>query len=525
MNANRWPTLVVILALGGVAVAQESTRDLRSTGAQNAFLTTNQLDRWLFDGEKGETIIVQVVSKEFDPVLELARTDEKGQEDKVLLSVDDPGNTSRYSYRLPEKGQYKIRVHAFKFQGGGNYTLDVRRFLARPLAVGEALVGTFDREGKGYHYFPAAKDQILVPKSSSAWTMLDVKGRALPDWAGTVLIDEGGEHNLVVSGPPNARYDLVVREARRRDLAEGKELDGALTSGEADVWSFAGKAGDFRLVEVEKKGELYARLIHAPLEKSTAKTIGLQRPDIAFVPVASRGGRIRFAAVLGQGGRYQLQLVAPSPASYKLTTRDPSVPIALGGEVKGTLPVGGAAFFSFKAEAGQLLQAALASEKFVPVLNLYDAEGKVVSSSDDAADSLEGRLAHLVLKEGLYRLHVASLGDGGGGDFKQSLTETKLKDLTIGGRGLGSVQPGATDFWTFAGKEGQTVFLNVRSSTFEPSVTLRSPDGVVLAADVSGNAATGSLVALRLPKTGRYTVGIASRRGAGDYSARLIDAD
>ena len=51
----------------------------------------------------------------------------------------------------------------------------------------------------------------------------------------------------------------------------------------------------------------------------------------------------------------------------------------------------------------------------------------------------------------------------------------------------------------FTGKTGQTVFLNVRSAAFEPTVSLRSPDGVHLAADNKGNAATGSLLALRLP--------------------------
>ena len=69
------------------------------------------------------------------------------------------------------------------------------------------------------------------------------------------------------------------------------------------------------------------------------------------------------------------------------------------------------------------------------------------------------------------------------------------------------------------------MFLNVRSAAFEPAVSVRSPDGVLLAADNKGSAATGSLFALRLPRTGRYTVWVASRRGAGDYTVRLIDGD
>jgi hypothetical protein len=204
--------------------------------------------------------------------------------------------------------------------------------------------------------------------------------------------------------------------------------------------------------------------------------------------------------------------------------RDPSVPLEWGGEVEGGLPVGGAAFYRFKAVPGQLFQASLASRQFVPLLRLYDGRGGLVGSSDDAG-GLESCLTHMVVDEGVYRLQVSSLGDGGGGDFRLALKETKLRELQVGGRGRGTVQPGALDFWSFPGKEGQTVFLSVRSAAFEPAVSLRSPDGVRLAADDKGGVATGSLFALQLPKTGRYTVWISSRRGAGEYTVRLIDGD
>jgi hypothetical protein len=536
MNAKMCPLLVAltVFAVPARSGAQESIRDLGGPGGHNAFLTHNQLDRWVFEGDKGETIIAHVVSREFDPILELARAGDK-EDDKVLLEVDDPGNESRFAVRLPEKGKYKIRVHAYKYQGGGNYTLNVKRFMAQPLTVGKPLVGTFDRAGKSYHYFKAVKDQILIPElkgaSGETWTILDHKGRELRGWAGTVHVeespDDSAECSLIVSGPPDYRYDLLVREARLKELAEGKDLAGALQQGELDVLSFQGKPGDFRLVEVERKGQLQSRLIFAPLDKKSEQrlTPAGDRPEIQLLPVASRGGRLRYAAILGREGRYQLQLRAETAASYKSSMRDPSVPLGWGEEVGGNLPVGGAAFYRFQAKPGQLFQANLASQQFMPVLRLYDAHGSLVGQSGDDTGGLEGRLTHMVVKEGVYRLQVASLGDGGGGDFKHSLKETKLKDLAIGERGQGTVQPGATDFWAFAGKEGQTVFLSVRSAAFEPVVSVRSPDGVLLVADHQGNAATGSLIALKLPKTGRYTVWVAAQRGAGEFTVRLIDGD
>jgi hypothetical protein len=530
MNVKLLPLLLLSFLFAIPARAQESITKLKGPGQYNKFLTPGQIDRWLFDGEKGETIIAYVVSREFDPILELA-TDEGAKEDKVLLEVDDPGNESRFAIQLPDKGKYKIRVHAYKFQGGGNYMLKVQRFQAKPLTVGKPLIGAFNRAGKSYHYFQGVKDQILIPElkgvSPEAWQLVDFKGRVMKDWAGTVLMEESGESYLVVNGQPDYRYDLVVRAARPHNLTADKEFQNSLPQGELDVWNFQGKPGDFRLLEVEKKGEILARLKFAPLDRPTQERIGQPSdlPEIALLPVASRGGHLRFAALLGRSGRYQLQLLAHSPASYNLTMEDPSTPLQRGQKIDGKLPVGGAAFYSFKAVPGQLLQASLASQKFVPVLRLYDKQGSVVAGSGDDADGLEGRLTHMVTMEGLYRLQVSSLGDGGGGDFRLALTETKLKELPVGGRGQGTVQPGATDFWAFAGKAGQTVFLYVRSTAFLPTVSLRSPDGVRLAADVKDNPATGSLIALRLPRTGRYTVWISSRRGAGDYLVRLIDGD
>ena len=131
------------------------------------------------------------------------------------------------------------------------------------------------------------------------------------------------------------------------------------------------------------------------------------------------------------------------------------------------------------------------------------------------------------MSSSVYRLQVSSLGDGGGGggDFRQALKETQTQGIASGRAGQGTVQPGATDFWAFSGKEGQTVFLNVRSSAFEPTVGESSPGGVPLASDDKGSAAMGSLIALKLPKTGRYTAWISSRHGAGDFTVRLVDGD
>jgi hypothetical protein len=522
-------TLLAFFFLPLAALAQENERTLEGPGRHSKYLTPGQLDEWIFDGEKGETIIAHVATREFDSVLGLAKKGEK--ENQVLFEVDDEGSDSRFSFRLPEDGQYRIRIHAFKYKGGGNYDLNVQRFHAKPVEVGKPLVGAFDRAGNDYHYFQGAKDRIVTVElkgaASSAWKILDPKGREISDWSGAVTIKDEGEHSLMVSGRPENRYDLVVRDARRQDLDAGKAASSQLKQGEMDVWSFHGKPGDFRLLEVEKKGELASRLIFAPLDKKEENRLAKagERPAIQFLPAASLGGHLRYAVLLGRKGRYQLQLVAETPASYKLKAADPTVPIDRDHEVGGNLSLGGAAYYSFKASPGQLIHASLGSRKFVPLLGLYDSHGNLIKKNDDSTDDLESRITHMVVEEGLYRLRVSSLGDGGGGEFSLALRETKPKEVEVGGRGQGTLQPGRTDFWAFSGKEGKSVFLNVRSAVCAPVTSVRSPDGVELVSEDHGSFELGSLLAIKLPKTGRYTVRISSARGAGDYTVRLIDGD
>lgn len=525
-----WRALVVVVLLSAYAEAQETTRQVEGEGKFSKYLTPNLVDSWIINGEKGETIVAYVSSSEFDPVLELAKA--TGGDDKILITVDDDGSESRFSTRLPAKGEFKIRVHAFKYKGGGNYTLRLRRFQAKPVEIGKTMIGTFDRNGRSHHYFRAKKDQILITRlvgsSSRAWEMLDTKGRRLTGWSGTVLIEDAGENSLVVTGGAGNRYELKIDSARVRTFDGAGAGEHSLERGGMDVWSFDAKPGDFRLLEVASKGRLNARLIYAPREKVKDRqrlSRQAERPEIQRMPVASKGGRVRFVATLGREGRYQLQLMSASPTSYRLQMKDPTQVVQPGQKLAGKLAVGGASFYSFRAQPGQLLVTNLASSSFDPLLRLYDARGDLVEENDDGGGEMGSRVSHMVRKKGEFRLQVGSVGDGGGGEFTLALHERKLSQIKVGARNSGVLQQNSTDFWSFQGQEGKTIFVSVRSSVCDPSLSLHSPDGVHLGGDDNSGTGTDALLAIRLPKTGRYTIWISSGGGTGDYNLRIIDAD
>ncbi|MEO8166557.1 MAG: hypothetical protein ABI619_14295, partial [Betaproteobacteria bacterium] len=283
----------------------------------------------------------------------------------------------------------------------------------------------------------------------------------------------------------------------------------------------------FRLVEIQRQGDLAARLIHAPLDEDKKPRIDSadQRPAIQFLHTADKGRFQRFAVLLGRDERYQLQLVTRGGGSYAVNVSDPAIPLEVGRAAADTLPVGAEAYYRFQGAPGQLVIAALTSDQFDPFLRLYDEFGNLVAENDDGAGGLGSQISYIVMKEQDFQLHVSSLGNGGGGKFELNLTEKQAKPLTLGKVSQGKLEDHGTDHWSFEGKEGTSVFFHVRSADFDPYVSVRDPNGVLLGQDDNGGVGTDSLLALKLPTDGRYIVWVTTRGRSGQYAIRPIPGE
>ena len=107
MKVKPWllPLLVLPL-LATRARAQEGVRDLTGSGQHSKFLTQNQLDRWLFEGEKGETIIAHLASRlRSDPGA--ARTGGEGGQGSSRRWTTR--SECRFAFRLPERASTRSR--------------------------------------------------------------------------------------------------------------------------------------------------------------------------------------------------------------------------------------------------------------------------------------------------------------------------------------------------------------------------------------------------------------------------------
>lgn len=90
-------------------------------------------ESWVFSGKAGETIVIEMASKNFDSLLKLSHSDGS------LIAVDDNGAigyNSRIVTKLAKDGKYLIEATTVWQMRGGNYTLSVNNF-ETPLKTGE----------------------------------------------------------------------------------------------------------------------------------------------------------------------------------------------------------------------------------------------------------------------------------------------------------------------------------------------------------------------------------------------------
>lgn len=504
------------------ARSQENLRTLEGSGTETKYLTPNGRDIWKIEMEVGETLLVHISTRDFDPVLRLI-----GPGEEELLQVDDEGSESRFARRVEEDGEYRIVVHGFEDRGGGNYQLAVQELRAKPIEFGTELVLNLDRHGQAYCRFEASRGEVVVPVLTgqlNAVICLDPAGAPIVEWIRTFQIAKSGEHLLSLRGAKNTRLRVRLERARREALPDGATIAGELAPREMHIYEMSRAALDFRTLELIHRDGVHSRLVRTGSDD--ARSLRRRGFDLRTLPVLSKGLHQRYAAVFGRDEPYELQVlsVATTSREYRLSLADPRRELAAGTPAASTLVVGGSDFFSFEARPGQLFQVALTSGAFDSFLRLYDEKGQELTSDDDGGRDLDSNLSFLARQRGTYLLQVASRGDGGGGAYELALTEREIPTLAPGQVRNVRLGVDGPHYWHFEGRAGQTLLLSIRSKNCDPSVEVFGPDGVVVGRDQDGGVDRDCLLPMRLNHDGRHTFRI-DARGEGEGELQLIPLD
>jgi len=519
------PALAGVLPLVSVhAASQESVRKVGGEVWNTKFLTRDTTDRWKFEAKPGTVVGAAVETSEFDPVLSLIRVSDDGEQ--VLVSRDDPGNASRLIHRIQVRGKYEIRVHAFEQKGGGNYRLMIARFAAQSAEIAAPIRGTISRDKRAACWFRASAGDIVTYSmrgSASIFTFYDARGRDCRRWHHALEVPVDGEVYVRLQGKPGTRFELRFDRAQRGPMPEGEGQKIELGGMRMHVFEFTGDQGDFRMIEMRHASVLGHRIVRRE-RKSGQVVVEPTRSVIGSLPVTSKGGCERRAFVVLEPGRFQFEVLSlvDSPAELDIRMTDPSLALSPGEPVRGSLEVGGARFYSFAAKPGEFLRFDLEAKGFDPLLRVSDHEGTLVVRDDDGGPGLASQASLLIRKLGTYRVQVASSGDGGGGDYELRLQRVAIPELVIGRVHEATITAGSWDYVHLTGKRGQEVFLSAKGAV-DTRLEIMDPSGVVLGRDTDGGVGHDSLLAVRLPRDGVYTVAVGCDRGTGGYTLRAID--
>ncbi|HLJ54197.1 MAG TPA: hypothetical protein VKT77_04105 [Chthonomonadaceae bacterium] len=507
-------------------------------------LTPGDSGEWPITARAGETVIVFVASNSFDPAAQIV--DAAG---KVLAENDDvrPGDqNSLILYRFANAGDYKILVKGFKSAAGGQYTLRLQRFMAIDLRKGERNAATLGRTGARWHRFSADQFETLVISVQSATFAPQVevymptgqivslyeRQHGSPGHARNAILQAPlkGDYYLQVIGRENAGYVATIATARVAPLAIGvASAARRLDAGGLDLWTFPGKAGDVLRVRAAGAGpsptvSVWRRQSADKPEEQTDSAVGGE-PVIPLPVGAKRTGEM--VVMLNRTGTHQIEVSQSQglPTDYTITVTPASRPWTAGRDPAAALPVGGSDFWALDGKAGEVVKLEGLAEAFDIELELFNPRGDSVDRNDDGAGGHNALITALLKDTGRYLLRVHAYGDGGGGTYKLVRRPDPVRMVKIGGRVEAVVGAGASDVWSFEGRSGQTLILSVRSHDFNTRAIVYGPDAIEIANDEMGHDGTDSLISVRLPLNGLYTIWISSRDAGGKYVLKLVDAE
>lgn len=499
-------------------------------------LTPGDRAEWPIQAKADETFIVDIESDVFDAAVEFV--DANG---KVLAENDDirPGEQQAHLVvRVPRAGAFKAVVKSYKSAAGGRYEFRLRRFVAveagrgvRTLApsekgrstwvrlggkAGETLIATV--EGSGF-----IPDVEVVPARTDSAKVVSVgaEGNAVR----TVFrVSADGDYYLRVDGRQQGMFALTSTAARVASAEIGKPAERRrLEPGGIDLWTLEGKAGD--LLEIDAGSPMSGLSLSVDEAEPRANVVvdGSDRPFLVLDE--GKKDRSRLTVLLNQTGKFQVMVAHDSRLSLNYGLRVARAPQSLDAK-SPPLPLGESHFYGFEGTKGEIVQLEAQSLQFDPTITLRGARGGPMASDDDGGGGKDASLTLVLPETGRYWVQVGAFGNGGSGDYSLRKTVAPIRPLEIGTMTNGAFGMGGTEIWSIRAKAGQRLVFSLRGEDVDPAFRIVSPEGFELGRSArEGGDVTASLLSVRIPADGAYTVWVTGGRPGGRYRLRAIDLD
>jgi hypothetical protein len=434
---------------------------------------------WTMDGRRGQKVVLDLMSDEFDPYLVL-----RDAEGYVVGSDDDSGedNNARVHAILPRDGSYRIVAMAFGEDGRGRYTLQARGWETPDAPPAGAVARLAPGE---------TKDGLLEPGDEiggdgpfqDRWTIDARAGARLR----VELRSTDFDSYLVVLGPDGQVVGSDDDGLENRDAAVSLRITAA--GGYTVLATSFGEnpsIGAYRISLSEETGTFADPGAAAPIAVGETKEGRLESGDLS----GSRGLEDQW---------------------------------------------------TFTGRAGQMVRIDALSTAFDPYAVLRFGQ-TTLDSNDDGGDGNNARIMTVLPNNGTYTVVVSAYSENRtGGRYTVALASSsaaiagagQTARIAYGQRLAGRLETGdrardaggTEDWWEFDGRAGQDVTIELRSGAFDTFFELRDPRGAHVAENDDGlGEGTDSFIIAHLAESGRYRIVVRSygdREASGFYELAL----
>ncbi len=534
--------------------------------ATGALASSSSTDYYTLTLSEATPIAIDLISSEFDPLLELYETDDPVDADfRTFLAVDDDGGgglNSRITRVLPA-GTYLIAAKSFGGFGAYDLTVSEETFETLAISVGESAPGTLPT--------PADVNFYTLTLSNDLTVAIDLRSEAFDAFLEVFETDTplGADFSTLVASDDDGGFGFDSRIVRA--LTAGTYLVG--------VSAFSG-AGDYVLEVAEEVIEVDAIALgesrSGTLESSSdTHYFTLDLPEGAAIAIDAISDEMdpfldlfdtdnpleaNFFTQLsadddgGEGLNSRIEVALPpgiylvgvspigSGGAYTLSVSEFDIEVAsisVGESVTGSLSSSEEVlYFALRVETAAAVTIDMTSDEFDTFLQVFDADNpadagffNLLAEDDDGGEGLNSRTA-LPLAPGTYL--IAAQAFGGAGAFSLSVTEEvqQLSSISVGESRTGELLADLDrDFYTLTLTDKTTVSISLTSDAFDAFLELYDADNALaadsstlLAVDDDGGEGLNSQLMFSLSE-GTYLIGALSFSGIGVYDLSVTEAE
>ncbi len=489
---------------GTIAVGQSINGTL---ARGDATLSSGEFqDTYRLQGRRGQQYVIRLRATAFDPYL-IVRGPNSLSQDNDDDESERGSRNSRIVVTMPSDGELRITATSYQTGNSGPYTISV--------------------EG--------------------------------PDGAGAVASNNDGSigNAAQARGPVRPATAIAVGSTTNGTLASG---DSTLRSGEFyDSYTFQGRRGQAVDIRLSSTAFDPYVMISGPNNFSAYNDDdaegGQNNKNSRLLVTLAADGEYRVQVTSyqsGESGAYRLSLGTATAGAAPAQ----GTPLVIGQTSRGALASSDEAGnngamqdrFRFQGRRGQRISIDMRSGVFDTLVALVGPSGSREQNDDAAQGQTNSLLETSLSEDGEYTVIATSYASGGIGAYEltlRTLAASGERSTAVSAAGPaatgGALQIGSTtngrlaqgdatlqsgeflDRYTFQGRRGQAVTVDMASGDFDPYLIVNAPSGAQQDNDDAAQGSTSARVAWTLPEDGAYVVRATSYQAneAGNYTLRL----